>query len=948
MNEDHAKLRELFFEIAVLEPPARAERLIKLMATDPAEHDALVRLLDNDTPRHDFTSELLMSAGLPAPPTPVADNASKPTPERIGPFRVIRLLGRGATSRVFEVEQSRPRRRVALKLLDDEVTSRVSSRRFKREIEALACLDHSGIGQVFEAGFVDIDGRQRPYFTMELIQGRPITAFALENGFSIDKKLRLVAQVADILNHAHLRGIIHRDIKPSNVLVTSDGRPVVLDFGIAKFNMSERTLPITLTGTGRIVGTLAYMSPEQALADPARVDLRADIYALGAVAFEMLAGQSPIQHVDLPLYAALVALQTDTPSKLGSFNKAYRGDIETIIACALSKSPDDRYDSASELAADIRRTLASVPIGIRAPGVIERIQKFIRRNRSGVGASAAVLTVLLAGITATTWQAAIARKRLAIVTETRNDLQDISEFQSRMLENADPAGIGLSIIAELRRQFEESLSSGITEADRGHRLAEFDAMGKWISAADLGRSMYAQEFLDPSSSAISNDFGNRRGLEARLRLNVARAYASIGERNGAVEEARRAYNIALEEFGLEDPTIVDYVCVYAQALTDAVYYTDAIALLDHVLETRRAAGEYDHAHMLLHALGAANFAANDMESAEEFFLQALRLRRAEHGESAPFTIRTEQELGDVYRVTRRFNEAQALFDHSLPLAIEQLGEGHRDTLLYMRRMATLLNVRGQLGESIALHEQINEISTQTLGEDHPTTREAMTGLAGLYFQANRLDEAEILLNRIVEVERRLLGAESELLYARISSIATVLARKGDSAGAALLYEEAIEGLARTSDPLSELTLGVRSGQAGNYVRLGQYEEAEKILIDVMVKQATTVGTAHEFYAATCQSLAKCYSEQGLYKKAEPVYRLSIESLRATFPEGHIYTSLTQVLLGRCLFHLSKYDESEQELNAALIELRGYLKPGDAMIIDVQQWLGKARQAKFDQ
>jgi WD40 repeat protein/predicted Ser/Thr protein kinase len=350
-----------------------------------------------EEPGEDFLRRLerecLDTSRADPPPTP----ADAP-PARVGGYRVVRLIGRGGMGAVYEAEQDNPRRPVALKMICPGLASPDLVRRFAREAHVLGRLHHPGIAQVYAAGVTD-DGQ--PYFAMELVHGPPLLEYAGRHRLDTAARLALAARVCDAVQHAHEHGVIHRDLKPANVLVDETGQPKVLDFGVAR--ATDADLHITTGGTevGQVIGTLAYMSPEQVEGNPAALDFRSDVYALGVVLFELLSGRLPYSLRGLPLAEAARVIHDRDPDRLGSVDTSLRGDVETIVAKALEKDKGRRYESAGALAADLRRYLAGEPVAARPASAWYQFRKFARRNKAAVGGTAATFAALLVGLALT-------------------------------------------------------------------------------------------------------------------------------------------------------------------------------------------------------------------------------------------------------------------------------------------------------------------------------------------------------------------------------------------------------------------------------------------------------------------------------------------------------------------------------------------------------------------
>jgi len=317
--------------------------------------------------------------------------------KRVGDYEILRLIGRGGVGLVFEARQDRPRRIVALKLLRPEFASDEVRRRFDVEAELLALLEHPGIARIYAAGTVDTQLGPQSFLAMELVEGRTLLDYAADEELSARERVRLVAAVCEAMQHAHERGVIHRDLKPGNVLVDGAGRTKVLDFGVARATNADLDVETLCTHAGAVVGTLAYMSPEQANGDSERLDARTDVYSLGAVLYQLLAGRLPLPVSELPLAEAVRTLSEDEPPPLERVAPDVDGDLATVISKALERDPERRYRSAGELGDDLARWLAREPVRARPPSTLYRLRKLAARNRglvAGVVGFVGVLAVV--------------------------------------------------------------------------------------------------------------------------------------------------------------------------------------------------------------------------------------------------------------------------------------------------------------------------------------------------------------------------------------------------------------------------------------------------------------------------------------------------------------------------------------------------------------------------
>ncbi len=361
----------------------------------------------------------------------------------LGRYRITRRLGAGGMGEVYEARQENPPRAVALKLLRPGIHGDRMLRRFEHEAEALGRLRHPGIAQIYEAATAPT-----PFLAMELVSGRPITAHAVEHALGIAQRLELLIQVCDAVQHAHQNGVIHRDLKPSNILVDeTTGGPKILDFGVARLDDADIRAVTLQTDAGQLIGTLPYMSPEQCAGDSRSIDTRSDVYALGVILCELVSGRLPYDLSDTSVPGMIRTIQ-EGPLRLSRVSPDLAGDLETIGGKALARDPARRYQSASELAADLRRFLRHEPVEARAPSVMHQLRLFAQRNRALVAAAGSVaLTLLVATIVSVLFALrADAERRNSAFRAYAGDLAAASEAlrvndvreARRRLQRADP------------------------------------------------------------------------------------------------------------------------------------------------------------------------------------------------------------------------------------------------------------------------------------------------------------------------------------------------------------------------------------------------------------------------------------------------------------------------------------------------------------------------------
>ncbi|MDB4958479.1 MAG: serine/threonine protein kinase [Myxococcales bacterium] len=405
MSEAHDRLTELFGEAIGLGETDRAELLERARATDPALADELASLLAADERSPLATGALVPTANLRG------TTKRPPAKLEITGYRMLDVLGEGGMGTVYAAEQLSPRRQVAIKVLHGRHESTLA--RFKTEAQIMARLDHPGIARVLEAG----EAAGHPFLVMERVPG--VTLDHHVATLSLDARLELFAAICDAVHHAHVKAVIHRDLKPGNVMVKPDGRPVVLDFGIAHL-----TDDLGTTRAGELVGTPIYMSPEQAQLKAHEVDARSDVYTLGVMLYQLACNELPYETSGLSFAALARTIGEAPPIPLGKRDPALRGDLEAITAKALEKAPSARYPSAAALADDLRLFRANLPVSAWTPGPIERARRFVRRRPlAAAGIAAGVVgAATFATVVTTLWLDARAARRVADEARARIDI----------------------------------------------------------------------------------------------------------------------------------------------------------------------------------------------------------------------------------------------------------------------------------------------------------------------------------------------------------------------------------------------------------------------------------------------------------------------------------------------------------------------------------------------
>lgn len=490
--------------------------------------------------------------------------AKPPLPKAIGKYRILKELGQGGMGSVYLAEQEQPRRKVALKVIRAGLVNEQLLRRFDAEAQLLGRLSHPGIGLIYEAGTAITEAGETPYFAMEYIDGVTLIQHVKDNKLGTRARLELFSRVCDAVQHAHAKGIIHRDLKPANIMVDRTGQPKILDFGVARATDSDVQTATQQTDVGQLIGTVPYMSPEQVTADPGDLDTRSDVYALGVIMYELLAGKLPYDLRKKMLHDAVRIIREDEPTRLSAINKVFRGDVETIVQKSLEKGKERRYQSANDLAADIRRYLSDEPIQARPPSTKYQLQKFAKRNKALVAGAAGVFVALVIGLIASTtfMVRAMAAERLAeanfVEAETQRQLA-----QENLTEAQTQRARAESSLAEVERQralAEANFIEAETQRERAQQsfeqaeservravAAEQRASQRFTQVRTLARtfifdfhdqiqnlpgSIPARELLVSTASGYLDNLVSDAGDDPTLQIDIAAAYRKVGDVQG--------------------------------------------------------------------------------------------------------------------------------------------------------------------------------------------------------------------------------------------------------------------------------------------------------------------------------------------------------------------------------------------------------------------------------
>ena len=656
----------------------------------------------------------------------------------IGPYQLLEKLGEGGMGQVWLAEQTSPvKRRVALKLIRSGIYDSAVARRFESERQSLAIMEHPAIAKVFDAG--STPGGQ-PFLVMEYVAGLPITGYCDQKKLKIRERLELFVQVCEGVQHAHQKAIIHRDLKPSNILVVEvDGKsaPRIIDFGIAKAISQHGTDQTLLTRGGTPMGTPGYMSPEQADPSLGDVDTRTDVYSLGVVLYELLAGAHPfdarqwqkqpfdeilrrIREEDPPNPSTKLSREKETSDVTAEMRGTepkqlvtlLRGDLDWITMKALDKDRTRRYGTPSELAADIGRYLRNEPVAARPATAGYRLQKYVRRHRVAVAAAGGLALLLVAF-------AAMQAAQIRRITRERDRANRITDFMTHMFKVSQPS----------------------------------EARGNTISA---------REILDKASHDIDTGLAKDPELQAQMMDLMGNVYTNLGLYQRGDSLLTRAVETRKRVLGPMKPDTLKSMGSLAWTLQREGRYAEAEKLGRETLDLQRRVLGPENTDALRSAsdLSWTLYEEGQYAESEKLLRETLDVQRRVLGPENPETLQTRSDLGWTLGEEGRYAEAEKMERETLDIRRRTLGPEHPDTQTSMNNLAGILEWEGHYADADNLFRELIDLDRRVRGPEHPDTLIAMNNLANVLGYEGRYAEAAQLQEETLEVQRRVLGPEN--------------------------------------------------------------------------------------------------------------------------------------------------------------------------------------------
>jgi len=801
--------------------------------------------------------------------------------QRLGPYRIVRKLGTGGMGDVYLAERADDeyQQQVAIKLVRSGVFSRQVQGRLRMERQILATLQHPNIARLLDGGRAP-DGT--PYLVMEYIDGEPIDAYCDRRRLAPEERIALVRTVCSAVHYAHQNLIVHRDLKPNNILITPQGVPKLLDFGIAKLlDTRQSAATLAVTHAEYRVMTPAHASPEQVRGDV--ITTSSDIYVLGVLLYELLCGRRPFQLLgssllemekiicdqEAPtpsemvsrtarespeLLTDIVACRSTTPARLQKF---LHGEVDSIIGMAMRKDPERRYSSAEQLAADLERHLNGKPVIASKDTWFYRTRKFVGRHKLAVAASMVAIITLAAFATITFVQAQRIAYERDVSNAERTRAEQVSSFLVELFELSDPS------------------------RSRGNQVT-------------------ARELLDIGARRVSLGLADQPETRATLLGTIGTVYQSLGLYSDSVALLEEGLQSRIKIHGPRHPEVAVALRELGDAYCDRGDLPQCETRLNAALDMQRELLGADALEIAPTIMAQAKLAQlrGDFDAAERLYNQSLQMYRAHGKERTTDATSVMNELAGLYSYRGWHDRAATLYRAALDIDRQTLGNDHPQVGQHVHNLAVALHEQGKLDEAAPLYEESMQTLTRVLGEKHPQTIDAAANYGRFLQRRGELERAETILSKVVELDRQARGPRHAFVAHDLVNLGMVRLDRQQQAQAEQDFRAALDIYAEALPPDHPYVASALTGLGRCMLEQNRLAEAEQTLRHAKEIAAKSFAINSPQVAAANSSLGRVLMAQRRPDEAAKLLRDSYPILVQAQGENAVITQRTREALAQ--------------------------------------------------
>ena len=966
--------------------------------TDPDDRDKDASFSPDSNPTPDLDATI--PDGPAGEKTKPAQPGIQTNYRDIGRYKILQKIGEGGMGVVFLAEQEKPiKRQVALKVIKSGANSKKVIARFESERQALALMDHQNIAKILDAGTTD-DGL--PFFAMELVNGIPLHRYCDQHRLSISQRLNLFIPVCKAVQHAHQKGIVHRDLKPSNVLIDhNQGKPIVkvIDFGLAKAVDHQTLLSdhSIQTDFGKVVGTVQYMSPEQAESGKSNIDTRTDVYSLGVMLYELLTGSIPldagtigdkallrvleiIRDQEPPRPSLRLAESSDSISQISErrqiaprqLENILKGDLDWVVMKAIDKDRERRYESAASFADDINRYLRSDVVVARPPSTSYRLKKFVDRNRLLVGTVAAIAMLMVGGAAGTSWfayQAYLAAQSEKIQKEIAFDKSEEADKQRRAaveakLDAEASAMRSAEVLKIVTTSFRstnpnEGANAKMTAREvlqnvvKTMEKSKLDGLGKADLLSTLSKSFYGLgEFKRAKSSAIEEISWREKAAEPNLddiavaKNSLALAHSALGENKESLLILEQLLKAAKAKPDATLLQIAEFENNLAVEYSNFGRLDDSIELHRKVMDLRIKELGIEHIDTIHSLANLANTLqkASRFDESKSLLEQATMQLKKTLADDHPNLLMAMGNLAIVYQLTGELDKSVAQHEYTLAKRKAKLGPEHPDTLLNMSNLGIALVSAGRPKDAIDLYQQALPSLNKSLGANHPTTLAVLNNLADSLLTIGKVKDAIPVFEQAVKAMTQIYGKEHPDSIFIIGNLARAYAMDGQNDKSAEQYENLLKDSDVLLGPKHQTTVITLSNLAVTYSNAGKVDKALSLTRKAYDATKQVMGPEHPLTLTNLNNLAMVLRAAGYLDEATMICRQAVELRTKKFGLDHPSSLEASANLALLYVETGKYDQAVPLLKSTTQRMKRILGDSHPTTLVVMGNLAVASQA----